>query len=74
MADKALTLADVATMGGAALLTLSETAQVLRVTERTLERWRQVQIGPKYTRIGPRRIFYSVADVLAFAGAEAQAA
>ncbi|MER9494167.1 MULTISPECIES: helix-turn-helix domain-containing protein [unclassified Mesorhizobium] len=57
-------------MGGASLLTPPEAAETLRVSARTLERWRMTGSGPKFVRIGPRRLAYRVADILAFAGCE----
>ncbi|RWD79761.1 MAG: DNA-binding protein [Mesorhizobium sp.] len=57
-------------MGGASLLTPPEAAETLRVSARTLERWRMTGDGPKFVRIGPRRLAYRVSDVLAFAGME----
>ena len=74
MSDPILTLDAVTRMGGEDLLTARETAQVLRTTERSLERWRMVGIGPTYARVGPRRTLYRVKDVLAFAGVNAIAA
>lgn len=62
------TLASVAKADGASLLTSAETASALRVTEQTLLKWRARGTGPAFQRIGPRRIFYRVRDVLAFAG------
>jgi hypothetical protein len=71
MTDPTTTLDAVARMGAETLITTRETAEALRITERTLERWRMVGLGPAVTRIGPRRTLYRVKDVLAFAGAEA---
>lgn len=62
------TLASVAKMDGALLLTAAETAAALRTTERALMEWRARGTGPAFQRIGPKRIFYRVRDVLAFAG------
>lgn len=70
-----LTLDSAAQMGARSLLTINETAQVLRVSRRTVDRWRSVGEGPAHVRMGERRIMYRVADVLAFAGqAETRAA
>ena len=41
------------------LHTEAETAKILRVSERTLQRWREVGIGPAFTRLSTRRIAYS---------------
>lgn len=37
-----------------ALLTPGEAAQLLKVQPRTLQSWRYLKIGPKYTRVGGR--------------------
>jgi predicted DNA-binding transcriptional regulator AlpA len=66
---QSLTLAAAAQMGDASLLTATETADVLRVSERTVERWRSTGEGPAFVRVGPRRVAYRVRDVLSFAGA-----
>ena len=66
-----LTLADAIRQGQHALLTPGETARVLRVSARTIERWRSTGEGPKVTRIGPRRIAYRVMDILEFTQATA---
>jgi len=55
-------------MDGATLLSIAETASALRTNERTLMAWRARGTGPAFQRIGPKRIFYRVRDVLAFAG------
>jgi excisionase family DNA binding protein len=44
------------------LLTEDEAADYLRVRPRTLQRWRQLGRGPKFTRAG-RRILYRMADL-----------
>jgi predicted site-specific integrase-resolvase len=42
------------------LHTEAETAKILRVSERTLQRWREVGTGPAFTRLSTRgRIVYS---------------
>lgn len=38
-------------------------AKIVGVCGRTLMRWREVQAGPAFYRLGPRRIRYSLADV-----------
>ena len=40
----------------------SETAEFLRLSERTLERWRVEGMGPPFRRFG-RRIVYAKADL-----------
>lgn len=69
-----LTLEAAAQLGGASLLRAAEVAEVLRTSERTLEGWRAKGTGPAFLRIGPRRVAYTVRDVLVFAGAETVAA
>ena len=50
-----------------ALLTQSEAAELLRVTERTLERLRVAGTGPKFIRIGKTKaIRYRPGDVEAW--------
>lgn len=39
------------------LLTEEETAVVLRVSRKTLERWRSVGGGPRFVKVG-RRVYY----------------
>ncbi|MGY4629074.1 helix-turn-helix transcriptional regulator [Bradyrhizobium sp. USDA 4486] len=53
------------------LLRESEAAEVLRLSERTLERWRSRGEGPKAKKIGARRVAYSVRSILEFAGVAA---
>jgi excisionase family DNA binding protein len=47
------------------LLTEDEAAEYLRVRPRTLQRWRQLGRGPRFTRAG-RRILYRLADLEAY--------
>jgi excisionase family DNA binding protein len=47
------------------LLTEDEAAAYLRVRPRTLQRWRQLGRGPRFTRAG-RRILYRMADLQAY--------
>lgn len=68
MAD--FTLNSVTEMGGAALLTPREAASALRVSTRTLDRWRAQGLGPKPFRIGRLRLAYRAGDVLAFASSQ----
>jgi excisionase family DNA binding protein len=44
------------------LLTLSETAELLRLSERTLERWRVVGGGPVFCKLG-KRVLYRRIDL-----------
>lgn len=43
-------------------LTQAETAQLLRLSERTLERWRLEGLGPPYRKFG-RRVVYRLEDI-----------
>lgn len=43
-------------------LTTAEVAAMLRVTPRTLKRWRKEEVGPSYVRV-ETRIFYEVSDI-----------
>ena len=52
-------------------LTEQEAARLLRVSTRTLQRWRREGGGPRYRRLGPRRIVYAGADLDAFADGRA---
>lgn len=45
------------------LLSTKEAAEVLRASERALERWRVTGDGPKFCRVGPRRVVYRAADL-----------
>ena len=48
------------------LLTSSELAGTLKVSERTPENWRLKGTGPPFVRIGGRRILYRWRDVLEY--------
>ncbi|KGT77154.1 hypothetical protein MA20_21315 [Bradyrhizobium japonicum] len=63
-----LTLGAVAKLGKETLLNEEEAAVTLRRSKRTLERWRSLGMGPKVTKVGGRRIAYSVGSLLEFAG------
>jgi hypothetical protein len=45
------------------LLTTAEAAQVLRLSERSLERFRTAGIGPRFLRLGRRAIRYTGLDL-----------
>ena len=47
-------------------LTQSESADFLRISERTLERWRVEGAGPQFRRFG-RRVVYSKGDLESWA-------
>ena len=57
----------------AVLLTRRETAELLRTSTPTLERWHAEGRGPRSRLVGRRRL-YRLADVLAFAEGEQAAA
>jgi excisionase family DNA binding protein len=44
------------------LLTQAETAELLRLSERTLERWRVTGGGPVFVKLG-KRVLYRKADL-----------
>ncbi len=67
--SQTVTLSNAAELGGQSLLTPPEAANALRISERTLERWRSTGAGPSHVRVGPRRVMYRVQDVLTFASA-----
>ena len=48
------------------LLTSSELAGALKISERTPENWRLKGTGPPFVRIGGRRILYRWRDVLEY--------
>ncbi|WP_208639116.1 MULTISPECIES: helix-turn-helix transcriptional regulator [Rhodopseudomonas] len=68
------TLGKVARLDPETLLVEAEVAEVLRVSVRTLQRWRSTGEGPRVSKIGPRRISYTAAAVLAYAGVSQPAA
>lgn len=45
------------------IFSTKEAADWLRASERTLERLRVTGDGPKFCRIGPRRVVYRAADL-----------
>jgi len=48
-------------------LTDRQLATMLRVTTRTTMRWRRDGAGPKYVRVGLRRVLYRRSDVMIWA-------
>jgi predicted DNA-binding transcriptional regulator AlpA len=44
-------------------LTQKQLAQLLNLSERTLERWRVEGRGPRFVAFGPRRRGYRVSDI-----------
>jgi predicted site-specific integrase-resolvase len=47
--------------------TEQEAADILKISVRTLQRWRREGQGPNYTRLGVRRLGYSEDDLQAWA-------
>lgn len=45
------------------LLTQAETAELLRLSERTLERWRVSGDGPVFCKLGKKRVLYRRDDL-----------
>lgn len=66
-----LTLGAIARLDPETLLRECEAAEVLRLSERTLERWRSRGEGPKAKKIGARRVAYTVGSILEFVGVAA---
>ena len=54
------------------MLTEAEAAKALGVSRITLGGWRRAGTGPRHSRLGPRAIRYSTADLRAFVDAKAQ--
>ena len=52
--------------GDDALLTPIQTAKELTLNVRTLERYRSLGQGPRWTRVGAKRVAYRIADVRQF--------
>ena len=46
--------------------TEQEAADILKISVRTLQRWRREGQGPSYTRLGVRRLGYSDEDLQAW--------
>jgi len=55
-----------AAASGDTLLTQEEAALRLRLSAHTLARWRHLGTGPKWQRIGNKRIAYALSDINAF--------
>jgi hypothetical protein len=51
-------------------LTAAEAARFLRLSPITLSRWRLNGYGPSWTKMGPKRVCYSLAELKAFASAQ----
>jgi hypothetical protein len=50
------------------LITSEQAAVRLRVSAYTLARWRVLGTGPKWCRVGPKKVYYRLADLDAFLG------
>lgn len=48
------------------MLTTAELAERWSVSEITLKKWRAENTGPKYIKIGDRRVLYRYADVIRY--------
>ena len=48
-------------------LTPKQFCETYNTSERTAERWRVTGAGPRFVRVGPRKILYAVADCEAWA-------
>ena len=46
-------------------------SDLLRISPRTLQRWRNSGGGPRFVRLGARRIAYRASDVESWAGSRA---
>lgn len=55
------------------VLTDEEAARELRVSRRTLQRYRRHGGGPPYQRVGPRLVRYSLAEIRAWLARGAKA-
>ena len=51
-------------------LTAVEAAALLRLSPITLSRWRVQGYGPRWTKMGPKRVCYSLDDLTAFTDAQ----
>lgn len=63
----------VPTNGPSRLLTPAETADLLQISERTLENWRGRGHGPPHTRLTKRSIRYRERDVRSWIDAQLRA-
>lgn len=54
-----------------ALLVTREAAAYLRTSERAMEQWRASGNGPRWVRVGPRRVVYRASDLVAWVAANA---
>lgn len=56
-----------------ALLVTKEAAAYLRTSERAMENWRMTGAGPRWARVGPRRVVYRASDLAAWVEANMHA-
>lgn len=45
------------------VLTAAETAELMTISIPVLDRWRKEEIGPRFIRLGARRVGYRVGDL-----------
>ena len=62
------------TSGLTALLTPAEVAQLLRINVETLGVWRKQGSGPRFLRLGERKVRYRASDVESWLTASTEAA
>jgi predicted DNA-binding transcriptional regulator AlpA len=55
---------------GQLFLTAAEAAALLRLSPITLSRWRIQGYGPRWIKLGPKRVAYSVDDLMAWANTQ----
>ena len=48
------------------LLTIEEVCEILKVKDRTLEKWRITGCGPKYVKLTPKLVRYRLKDIEEF--------
>jgi predicted DNA-binding transcriptional regulator AlpA len=51
-------------------LTAAEAAALLRVSAITLSRWRIQGYGPRWIKMGPKRVAYEMDDIIAWTNAQ----
>ncbi len=51
-------------------LTAAEAAALLRVSQITLSRWRIQGYGPRWIKMGPKRVAYAMDDLIAWTNAQ----
>jgi hypothetical protein len=58
------------TIAAQVFLTAPEAAALLRLSPITLSRWRIQGYGPRWTKMGPKRVCYAMDDLRAFTDAQ----